>query len=139
MKKGNIVFGLLLLFIMCFLLYLTYQIPKPMSEYEMGAGYVPSVYLYTAIALLITIIIREFLKTEERSLMVNLRTIMFFVIVVAYVIGIRFIGYYIPTLIVLAILLFILGERRKYVLLSVPIGFSVFIFIVFQQILNVRI
>ncbi len=138
MKKGNIIFGSILLLVTCYLLFLTYQIPKPMSEFELGAGYVPTVYLYTAIVLLASIIIKEFLKQDDEKLKVNSRALLFFLLIVVYVIGIRFAGYYIPTFIVLTALLYILGERRKYILLSVPVGFIVFIFVVFQKILHVR-
>ncbi|MDC7245160.1 MAG: tripartite tricarboxylate transporter TctB family protein [Sphaerochaetaceae bacterium] len=138
MKKGNVIFGSIVLLFMCYLLFLTYQIPKPMSEYEMGAGYVPTVYLYTAIFLLVSILIKEFLKKDDSPVNVSRRALFFFLIIVAYVIGIRFIGYYIPTFVVLTALLFLLGERRKKILLTVPIGFIVFIFVVFQKILHVR-
>lgn len=139
MKKGNIIFALILLAAMICLLILTYQIPKPLNDFEMGAGYVPTVYIYTSIIVIISIIVRQF-KIQDISIFdFDLKTLLHIALVVVYVIAIDKLGYYVSTLAILITFLLVLGEKRKTILLSVPVGFLLFIYVIFEQILNIRI
>ena len=138
MKKGNIVFALILLSAMILLLILSFDIPEPLSEFELGAGYVPSVYLYVAIGLLSIIIAGTVMKNDQTKIDFNRKTLFYFFLAIVYVIAIDLAGFYIPTLAVLVAFFIILGERRKHIIISVPAGFLLFIYVVFQKILHIR-
>lgn len=139
MKKGNIVFALLLLICMSYLLTLTFSIPEPLDQRQIGAGYVPMLYISISIILLISIIVGTAKSEMKEKFDFDFKTIGYLGVIIGYVVAINYIGYYVSTLLTIFLLLFMLGERRKTVLFSIPIGFITFIYAVFVRIMKLRI
>jgi len=139
MKKGNIIFASVLLVGMLFLLVITLQLPEPIDEREIGAGYVPTLYIGMSIALLISIVFTNLKSGKDKKFDLDLKLLGYLFVIIIYVVAIDHIGYYISTFLTLVTLLIMLGERRKITLFSIPIGFIIFIYVVFVRFVNLRI
>lgn len=139
MRTGNIIFSSLLLALMFGVLYMTLQMPAAVNRDQIGPSYVPMVYVCAAIVLCIGIIIQSVKEKTKEPFHFDKRFFLYVFIAVIYLITIHFIGYYLSTVLSLVVLFLMLGVRKWYVLISVPSGFCLFIYIVFDRLVNLPI
>ena len=60
-------------------------------------------------------------------------------ILLVYMIGCSFLGFYVATLIYLPVAMIYLGQRNKIVIVAISIGLPVFVYLVFQKVLTMQI
>lgn len=60
-------------------------------------------------------------------------------ILLVYMIGCNFLGFYVATVIYLPVAMIYLGQRNKIVIVSLSIGLPVFVYLVFQKVLTMQI
>lgn len=104
-----------------------------------GAALVPRIYAVILIVFSLLLIVRSFF-TKQRYESGNIKRIviamaMFFI----YIVTIPWLGFYLSSsLFILALLLF-RKVKNVYILVGVPVGSSVFIYLFFQKALNVPV
>ena len=60
-------------------------------------------------------------------------------ILLVYMIGCNFLGFYVATVLYLPVAMIYLGQRNKIVIASISIGLPVFVYLVFQKVLTMQI
>ncbi|WP_223634619.1 tripartite tricarboxylate transporter TctB family protein [Planococcus sp. 4-30] len=140
MKKPNYISGLIIIIIAGFFYSQTFDFPQLDSQL-IGADFMPRVYCIMLILLGCILLIQTYRDKEEADEQENTMKYsigaMFFVIL--YVIVIPYIGFYISTfLLVLGLLLFS-KVKNKILLIAIPVGTSLFIYVFFQILLKVSI
>lgn len=140
MKVQNMVLGVILIIVAAFFYAMTLDFPN-LNLNDTGPAFLPRIYcgllvLFGVILFIQGIRDKSEKKEKEKTLGYALASMG---IVLAYIIIMPIIGFYIATvLLVLALLLFS-RVRSKIVLISVPIGTVLFIFIIFVKLLKVSI
>ncbi|MCM3763859.1 tripartite tricarboxylate transporter TctB family protein [Neobacillus niacini] len=141
MKLPNIISGLLIMLVSGFFYAQTYQFPKVKLE-EIGPAVMPRIYA-AILFILGGIVVVQGLMAKKREEEENEKTLGYAVIsmvfVLVFLILIPVIGFYISTaLLVVGLLLF--SKVRNYILLiSVPVGTVLFIYVCFEKLLKVAI
>ncbi|CEG22083.1 Tripartite tricarboxylate transporter TctB family protein [Planococcus massiliensis] len=140
MKKPNYISGLIIIIIAGFFYSLTFNFPK-LENQLIGAEFMPRVYSVMLIILGSILLIQTFRNKEESDEQENTMkySIGAMLFVILYVVVIPYIGFYISTfLLVLGLLLFS-KVKNKILLITIPVGTSLFIFVFFQILLKVSI
>lgn len=140
MKKPNYISGLIVIIIAGFFYSLTFDFPK-LDNQIIGAEFMPRVYCILLLILGCLLLIQGFRNKkeendEENTLKYSLGSML---AVLIYLIIIPIIGFYISTILLVFSLLVFSKVRNKIILIVIPIGTSLFIFIFFQMLLNVSI
>lgn len=140
MKIANTIFAIILLLLLLVFMYSTLQIPKPINPNVIGPAYVPFVYLTFGIILSIFIIIFEVKDLYHLSqVKINLRLFLYIFIAIAYMFTINWVGYYLSSLIVIVLLYLLLGIRKWYQLIAIPLCYNLFVFLIFEKIISLPI
>lgn len=140
MKIPNYISGVITIIIGGFFYTLTFNFKKLGSQL-IGAGFMPRLYCVLLIVLGLILLVQTYRSQsgndEKKGAMKYAIGAMG--IVLLYIIGIPIIGFYFATVLMVLGLLLFSGVRHKMILLLVPIGSSIFIFIAFEKLLKVSI
>lgn len=140
MKIANVIFAIILLLLLSLFMYSTLQIPKPINPNVIGPAYVPFVYLTVGILLAFFIIFFEIKdKYNLSQVTIDLRLFFYIVIAIAYMFAINYIGYYFSTFILIVLLYFLLGIRKWYLFIAIPLGYNLFVYLIFEKIVSLPI
>lgn len=140
MKIPHIICGLISIVIGGFFYFLTFNFPE-LETTEVGPAFLPRVYCGLLIIFCVILFIQGLIekgkeKTEEKTLGYALASMG---IVLLYVWILPIVGFYISTLLTIFSLLLFSRVRSKLILISIPIGSVLFVFIVFEKLLKVSI
>lgn len=141
MKLPNIIFGIIIICIGALFFGMTFDFPKLTLE-PVGPSFMPRVYSVLLIMLGLLLIMNLFKNNEAANSIdrKNLKNVLFsMLLVLMYIILIRYIGFYISTLLFSISFLLFSRVRNKYVIISLPIGIITVIFIFFDKLLKVAI
>lgn len=140
MKKPNFISAVLIILFAGFFYAQTFEFPQ-LDNQLIGAEFMPRFYCILLIILAGILLFQSFRDkaedVEEENTMKYSMGAMGFVIL--YVIIIPFIGFYISTVLMVLGLLLFSKVKNKIVLIAIPIGTSVFIYVFFQILLKVSI
>ncbi|WP_246603009.1 tripartite tricarboxylate transporter TctB family protein [Sporosarcina aquimarina] len=140
MKVPHITSGIISICLGGLFYYLTLDFPK-LNTADTGAAFLPRIYCGLLILFGIILLIqgiRDHSKNEESSQTVRYALISM-VIVLAYILVIPYIGFYVSTALTIFSLLFFSKVRKAVTLVSVPLGAVLFVFLVFEKLLKVSI
>ncbi|MFD1206217.1 MULTISPECIES: tripartite tricarboxylate transporter TctB family protein [Sporosarcina] len=140
MKIPHITSGIISILIGGFFYFLTLDFPDR-NTMEVGAAFLPRIYCGLLIIFGLILFIQGILDKEksEKQWMTIGYALISMVIVLAYILAMPFIGFYISTALVIFGLLFFSKVRRVATLISVPLGAVLFVYIVFELLLKVSI
>ncbi|MFC0273388.1 tripartite tricarboxylate transporter TctB family protein [Metabacillus herbersteinensis] len=140
MRIPNIICGFIVMCIAGFFYAQSYQI-KEVNVAEIGPIIMPRIYCGLLIVLGGIVVIQGLLdksaKEERENTMGYAAASMGFVLL--YILLIPFTGFYLSTVLLVAGLLFFSKVRNKILLISVPLGATLFIYIGFEKLLKVAI
>lgn len=134
--------GLLSILVGSFFYYLTLDFPSIETD-VLGAAFLPKLYSILLIIFGVILITKKLVKSntnpenqegEFKGFFYGLSSM---VIVLIYVLLLPYIGFYIATILVMLTLLYFLKVRKILVLLSVSVGVTLFVFILFEKLLKV--
>lgn len=137
-KNVNLISSILVMCISVMFFYLTLSFKKVESN-EVGAAFMPRVYAIVLIILGIILFLQS-LKSKDEENPSDFKMVAITMGVIAgYILLTPMLGFYISTLIsVLALLLFS-RVRKPILLITVPMGISLFIYVCFEKLLHVPI
>lgn len=140
MRIQNMIFGIIIIVLGGFFYALTFDFPK-LSADAPGPAFMPRVYCGLLIIFGLIVFIRGILdkRKEEEQEKTFRYAIASMGIVLLYIIVMPFIGFNISTFFLVLFLLLFSKVRSKLILISIPIGTVLFIFIVFVKLLKVSI
>ena len=102
-----------------------------------SAALLPRICLWILIALSACIMVKALIRREDKTISFNWgRAGIIIASLVIYVILIPIAGYYAATVLFTFALMLVFGVKNKIVLAAVPLGFALFVFLVFGQILS---
>lgn len=140
MRLPNLIIGIIIVLIGIFFIANTLDFPDLTLE-PVGPAFMPRLYSILLIflgSILIIKALRE--KAENKETESNMKyALISMLIVVVYVLIIPLLGFYISTFIFSLTFLFFSQVRNKIILVSIPVGAILFIFIFFDKILKVAI
>lgn len=144
-RVGNIVIGAIAMLVSGLFFYLTFSFP--VSEFQdTGPGFLPRVYCIILFFLGITLILqyvpfKEFNQgTKNKSITKELKMALKAMgLVLLYLLVIPYLGFYIATLFIVVIFLWVCGVRQVLQMILLPLGLTLFVFILFNQMLNIPI
>ncbi|WOV88094.1 tripartite tricarboxylate transporter TctB family protein [Sporosarcina oncorhynchi] len=140
MKVAHITSGIISIFIGGFFYYLTLDFPETKST-DTGAAFMPRIYCGLLIVFGLILFIQGLLdknKVERIDRTIGYALISM-AIVLAYVLTMPYIGFYISTALTIFGLLLFSKVRKVSTLVSVPLGAILFVYIVFGILLKVSI
>lgn len=139
MKRPIIIFSTTAIFVSIFLFYKTFAFPSTNTQ-EIGASFLPRVYITFIVLLGILLIVQEMKKQERTSYGGNLKFVLVsMVLVFIYIITIPIFGFFIATPSIVFLFLWLAKERKKITLVTVPVGITVFVFIFFEKLLSIQL
>lgn len=140
MKVPHIVSGIISICLGSLFYYFTLDFPE-LKTTDTGAAFLPRIYSGLLILFGVILLIQGLRDRTETAK--GVQTVKFalitMVIVLAYILIIPYIGFYIATVLTIFGLLFFSRVRKAITLICVPIGAVLFIFLVFEKLLKVTI
>jgi putative tricarboxylic transport membrane protein len=153
MKKGQIIGNAVIFAFFLFLFFESFKLHEIRRFGEMGSGFWPLLVLGLACLLSGILLISSFLKGkgkgEKESADVpppdsiadrrRARNTVIFssLATLAYILAMQWVGFAVATLLYVLAFIIILGERRKWVLISSPLLVTVFILVVFSKFISI--
>lgn len=133
--------GLLSILVGSFFYYLTLDFPSIETD-VLGAAFLPKLYSILLIIFGVILITKKLVKSNtnpenQEGEFKGFYGLSSMVIVLIYVLLLPYIGFYIATILVMLTLLYFLKVRKILVLLSVSVGVTLFVFILFEKLLKV--
>ena len=102
-----------------------------------SAALLPRVCLWLLIALSLGIMLKALISKEDKTVAFNWkRAGIIIASLIAYVVLIPVAGYYAATVLFTFALMLVFGVKNKIVLAAVPLGFALFVFLVFGKLLS---
>ncbi len=140
MKIGNIIFSAII-FLVGLIFFVTSLGFGPGTSGDVGVGFFPKIVSIFVMALSVIIIFQEIKKNNQEILLTNAskKALLVALIMVIYVIVMNFIGFIIATPIVIATMLYLVGEKDKIKLVAIPVGITALVYVCFVMGLNVRL
>ncbi|HZK55206.1 MAG TPA: tripartite tricarboxylate transporter TctB family protein [Desulfosporosinus sp.] len=137
-KKVDFISSILVICISIMVFYLSLSFKK-LEATEVGAAFMPRVYAGALIILSVILFVQS-IKSKEDDDSGDFKMVAITMGVIAgYIVLTPMLGFYISTLVsVLALLLFS-RIRKPILLITMPVGISLFIYICFQKLLHVPI
>ena len=102
------------------------------STWGTGAT-IPKFILYVFIALNIWVFISEILAAGKLVVVLEIVALLVYSFVMEYI------GFIIGTIALMVVTMLLLGEKNKLLLVAVPVGFTAFLYVVFQYALKITI
>ncbi|SFL30283.1 tripartite tricarboxylate transporter TctB family protein [Halanaerobium salsuginis] len=139
MKKGNIIASIIVIITSLFFYFNTMNFKK-LDNQIIGASFMPRFYTTLLVILSIILIIKNLSGSEnkvENSKKYFRYSIITMLFILTYLIIIPVVGFYSSTILLVFTLLYFAKLKNKVLLVSIPIGTSIFIFLFFQLALNV--
>lgn len=140
MKIPNYIGGILTIILAGFFYSRTFNFPNLQAQ-DIGAAFMPRVYCILLILLGGILIVQGFLDKSENSGSENTMkyAMLSMVFILVYIILVPILGFYISTLLLVLGMLLFSKVRSKVILVTIPIGTILFIFVFFQQLLKVSV
>lgn len=130
MKFADIIFPLLLIIMSVLGMIET-------NNFTESAALLPRIVFGLIIVLSLVVMGKAVIKKETKWVKINWkRAFTIMGTTVAYVMLLPIIGYYVATILYIAVTMYLFGVRNKITLVAVPIGFVIFVFIIFGKILS---
>ena len=102
-----------------------------------SAALLPRVCLWILIALAAGIMLKSLISKNNKTISFDWkRAGIILASLIIYVVLIPIAGYYVATILFTFALMFLFGVKNKVVLIAVPLGFALFAFLVFGQLLS---
>lgn len=144
LKIANIASGIVSIVIGGFFYFLTFGFPEIETDL-LGPDFLPRLYCFLLIFFGLILVIQGVIKkySDEETGIQRSKTIGYalssMAIVFLYIIILPYIGFYISTVLAMSALLYFSKIRKPLVLVGVPLGVALFIFIVFEKLLKVQV
>jgi len=140
MRIPNMICGISILLLGSLFYALTFDFPQ-LNANDPGPAFMPRIYCGLLILFGLIIFIQGILDKSKKEEKENTFRYAFasMGIVLLYIIVMPFIGFNISTFFLVLILLLFSKVRSKVILISIPIGTVLFIFIIFEKLLKVSI
>ena len=140
MRLPNLIIGIVIVLVGIFFIANTLDFPDLKLE-PIGPAFMPRLYSILLIFLGLILVIKALREREEKaSTESNIKyALLSMLIVIVYVLLIPLVGFYISTFIFTIVFLYFSKVRSKIILISIPTGAIVFIYICFDKILKVAI
>ena len=130
MKLADIIFP-------AFLIALSVLGLSECGKFTESAALLPRICLWILIGLSAGIMLKALIRNEDKKIPFNWgRAGIIIGSLIAYVVLIPIAGYYAATVIFTFILMLVFGVKNKIGLIAVPLGFALFVFLVFGQLLS---
>jgi putative tricarboxylic transport membrane protein len=142
MKTANIVSSFIAILIAAFFFIMTYQF-KDIDVQDTGPAFMPRLYAGILIVLAFLLIVnsmRSKLKEQKNDSGSNFKLVFItMVLMTGLIILIPFIGFYISAPIVIFIFLKICKQKNLFLLIGLPLGVILFVYLLFERLLLVPI
>ena len=140
MKIPHITSGIVSIFIGGFFYFLTMDFPE-LKNNELGPAFLPRIYCGLLIIFGLILFIQGLLDKNKEAEKVKTfgYALMSMAIVFLYILVLPYVGFYISTVLAMLGLLIFSKVRRVLLLVSVPIGAVLFVYLVFELMLKVQI
>ena len=109
-------------------------------DFTENAAILPRITIGLIALLSVAQIIRTLIKASPKTVTIHFnRVIPLILFTLAYAILMTGLGFYISTIVYIALVMYWYGVRNKAALIGVPIGFCIFAFLCFAQFLSLRL
>lgn len=142
MGTPNIVIGLLTVCVSLVFYIYTFSFPE-IDQGFTGPGTIPTFYCILAFILGVILMIKgwfEKRKSNQEKVVEqkHLKLVLLFMGIFAlYIFGFIYLGFYLSTILFLVVCLLITKIKKPILLISIPLGTVIFIYIVFERILRI--
>ena len=136
MKTANLIVAAVSLIVMAFVGIYGLSFESAAQTGGPGPAYAPVGLSAIGVVLSIGIIVQSLKSKDDSRFDLSPRLIWCVVIIVVYVTSISVVGYYIPSFLYLASMIWILGLKRPLVTGAVALGFPAAIYLIFNTALN---
>ncbi|MFD1067031.1 tripartite tricarboxylate transporter TctB family protein [Oceanobacillus locisalsi] len=136
MKTSNIIASTIFIIGGILVFFYTNSFPSTPGE-DVGSAFMPKIYASFLTILGVILLFKSIFINNEEGKGNIVKIIMYILTFTIFIILIPILGFYVSAIIFLIMLLVISKERNKFYYLILPIGIIVFIYLLFQQLLNV--
>lgn len=138
MKNVNRVIGLVLIIFGIWIIYRTYSFPN-LNVTETGPGFFPRITAIGIIILSLILIIKSFIIPDENKVkFLDYKKVLIVIgIMIFYVTGFLILGFITSSIISLTAIMYLMGLRKKILILSASLISTITIYFVFTQVFNV--
>lgn len=138
MRKPIAFISLCVILISSFLFYESFKFPST-STRDIGAAFIPRVYFGILITLGVILIVQEMIKRPKSYDRHIKRVLLSMGLFLTYLLLVPILGFYISTPLLVFLFLWIANGRKKLFLTLIPIGITLFVFVVFEVLLKIQI
>lgn len=135
-KIQNIVSSILAILFGAITYYYTMGFPDVPGSIT-GPAFMPRIYAVSLIGLGLILLCKSLFFSNEESNPSAKKVLLFVLLFIVYVVLIPILGFYLSSIIFLVVLLLMNSVKKVVYLVSVPTGVVLFLFVFFQQLLNV--
>ena len=140
---GNIVFSIIIILLSLFFFYETFnfQITNPR---DIGPAFLPRVYSLILLSLGVILLVNKIKKYKTKTIKQQdvrkfNKAILAMFLLFIYILITPYLGFYLGTPIIILTFLWVTGIRNLIILLGVPIGITLLIYLLFYQLLGIPI
>ncbi len=132
---GNIMIPIFFIILALLFLLLSFTFP---NDEEVGPSVVPRLWIFILIPLNIILLIKAIRQEAKVETTQHLKIIFSFVLLlIAYLLSIYYIGYFISSFLFLAIGMILLGYRKYWIIIFIDFGWLIFSYLIFYKMLYV--
>jgi putative tricarboxylic transport membrane protein len=134
-KDRDIVAGLFLVAFAIVVLIIIGQLPEPIGN-ELGAGFFPRICALAVGACGMGLAVQGWKRTDKQKLPVFAwnKLITMAIILAAYAMALRFLGFVISTILFVIVCMLFMGERKPITLVLVPLSVAFGIYFLFEKV-----
>ena len=137
-KLGTIIFSCTVIVLSLIAIWLTTKFRPVYMPFDVGPRVFPILTCIVMILLSVIIIIKELYSgSSEKLNMINLKTILCFGVLAAYVFLMPILGFILNSLWVLAVTMLMMGARKLLTIILFPICFTAAFYLIFSWLLHV--
>mgnify|MGYP001398708189 CR=1 FL=1 len=138
MKRANLIASVLVMAVAAYFYYLTFSFPT-VSAQETGPAFVPRIYCGALMLLGLILFIQGLLHKEKEDGQQGKMGMVFAVmgVMLLYLFLIALAGFYASTVLMVLALLWIFKVRSPVLLICIPAGTALFVFLFFEELLAV--
>ncbi|WP_164671166.1 tripartite tricarboxylate transporter TctB family protein [Virgibacillus doumboii] len=136
MKPQNILISILTIIFGGITYYYTLSFPDVPGSIT-GPAFMPRIYAVLLIALGIILFCKSVFISNEEPNPNSKKVLLFILLFIIYAVLIPILGFYLSSILFLVMLLWMNHVKKVIYLVSVPAGVAFFLFVFFQQLLNV--
>lgn len=138
MKTPNIIISIISIIFGVLVYVFTLDFPQ-LTGSDSGPAFMPRIYAIFIMIFGISLLVKSIFFSNEEANPISKKVLIYILMFIIYICLIPLIGVYGSTVLFLVFMLWFSQVRRLVVLIAVPAGAVLFIFLFFQQLLNVPI